>query len=144
MRTRITIGIAVAALAAAAVTAGATGGARVVGNCRHSQVRPAEIVLACADANALLTKLRWRSFGGPTALASGNYTFNDCIPYCAAGKFHSYPVSLVFSAARRCPDGFRDYRLAVGTYTSKTRRPRGAAGGPGKPGRFALYCPLPG
>ena len=133
-----------AAAATASGAAAASGGARVVGDCVHSQVRPSMVVLFCADANAALTHLRWSKFGGATARATGDYAFNDCKPYCAAGKVHSYPVTAVFSRPRRCPDGRRDYRVLVAAYASATNRPSGTDGGRGTPGSFTLNCPIKG
>jgi hypothetical protein len=121
----------------------ASGGVRVVGNCTRSQVRPASIVLACADANSSLTHLKWSSFGGSTARATGDYTYNDCTPTCVAGHFHSYPVTIVFSAPKRCPDGHRDYQVAAATFSSAVR-PSGSLGRRGKPGKLSLVCPLGG
>ncbi len=135
--------LALLAVVIGVTAATATGGARVVGNCTHSQIKPASIILACADANAALTRIHWSSFGGSVAHGSAEYTFNDCKPYCAAGKVHSYPVSLILSDPRRCPDGHRDYRIAVVDYSGASR-PAGSAGGPGKPGKLSLYCPLKG
>jgi hypothetical protein len=139
MRRRAMI-IVLFAAAIGVTAAAASGGVRVVGNCTHSEVRPASIILACADANAAFTRLRWSSFGGVSADASGQFTFNDCNPSCVAGHVHSYPVAVVFSKPRRCPDGHRDYRLAVASYSSAARPP-GAVGGKGKPGRLTLFCP---
>ena len=141
MRARLPVGALVAVLLVAAVVASASGSARIVGNCLHSQVRPSSVVLACADANASFTHLHWSSFGGTTAHATGNYTFNDCTPTCVAGHVHSYPVVITFSAAKHCPDGFNDYRKALATYDT-SKRPSGAQGGAGKPGTMELFCPL--
>ena len=135
--------MAVLAAVIGVAAARASGGARVVGNCTASQVRPASIVLACADANSALTRLHWRTFGGATARATGDFTYNDCTPSCVAGHTHSYPVAIVFSAPKRCPDGHRDYQVADARFSS-ARRPPGPAGGPGKPGKLALFCPLKG
>jgi hypothetical protein len=106
-------------------------------------VRPATIILACADANVELTRLRWTSFGGSTARATGDYTYNGCMPDCAAGHFHSYPIAVVLSAPRKCPDGHRDYRVASALWSSSSR-PAGSLGGSGKPGKISLSCPLKG
>jgi len=123
LRSRILI-IALALAGAIAVPALASGDARrVVGDCTKSQVRPATIVVACADANLQLTHLRWASFGAATAHASGSYYINDCNPYCAAGHFHSYPVKVVLSQAAVCPDKHDDYREATVTFTGS--RPSG-------------------
>jgi hypothetical protein len=112
---------------------------RVVGDCTKSQVRPATIVLACADYNLELTRLRWSSFGVSDAYASGQYHVNDCTPNCAAGKFHSYPIKLELSAASVCPDRYDDYRRASVTFTAA--RP---AGQKGAHEALSLSCPLPG
>ena len=61
-----------------------------------AQVRPKSFILACADANDYLAKLRWTSWGGHLASAVGTQEENDCIPYCAAGHFHAYPVDVIF------------------------------------------------
>ena len=67
----------------------------VVLNCLgKAQVRPSSFILACADANDYLTKLSWTSWGPDLASAVGTQEENDCIPYCAAGHFHAYPVDV--------------------------------------------------
>ena len=117
MRPRILITVVLLA-GAIAIPALASGEARrVVGNCTTSQVRPATIVIYCADANAALTHLRWNSFGGASASASGSYHENDCKPNCAAGHFHDYAVRVVLSKARACPDKHDDYRRATLAFT---------------------------
>lgn len=58
----------------------------------HPKVRPADFVLACGDGNSRLTALRWYHWGTNSARARGVNMVNDCKPYCAAGKFHSYRV----------------------------------------------------
>ncbi|HET7244046.1 MAG TPA: hypothetical protein VFJ07_04365 [Streptosporangiaceae bacterium] len=68
----------------------------VVLNCLgHPQVRPGRFTLACADANDYLTGLAWTSWGPKLASATGVQALNDCVPYCAAGHFHRYPVDVV-------------------------------------------------
>jgi len=122
----------------------ASGGDRVVGDCKHSQVKPAQIVVFCADANGLLENMRWSAFGGSTARGTGSYSYNDCSPNCAAGHFHTYPVTVTLTQARRCSDGHTDYRLATAVYSSHTKRPSGPAGKAGQPGKLSLPCPLTG
>jgi hypothetical protein len=136
MRARALIA-ALALLGAIGTAALASGSARrVVGNCFKSQARPATIIIACADDNLVLIHVHWRSFGGPSARASGVYYVNDCHPYCAAGRFHSYPVKLALSRARPCPDGYDDYRLASATFTAG--RPPGVKA----TGALPLLCPV--
>ncbi|MFJ9963114.1 hypothetical protein [Streptomyces avermitilis] len=92
----------------------------------NPNVRPADFILACGDGNSRLSSLEWSHWGLNSATAKGFNLVNDCKPYCAAGKFHSYAVvvrldhpqpwkkhpqvqrytqmSLVYTANR--PDGF--------------------------------------
>lgn len=58
----------------------------------HPDVRPAEFILACGDGNSRLVSLHWSHWNQNSAVARGVNMVNDCKPYCAAGKFHSYPV----------------------------------------------------
>ena len=95
-------GICVAALglglngAASASPAGRFSVRTVVLNCLDQpQVRPGRFTLACADANDYLTGLAWKSWGPKLASATGVQALNDCVPYCAAGHFHRYPVDVV-------------------------------------------------
>ena len=62
------------------------------------QVRPATVVLACADYNSLIQKISWTSWTRTLASGTGTLVQNDCIPYCAAGHFHSYPVLVMLWA----------------------------------------------
>lgn len=58
----------------------------------HPEVRPADFMLACGDGNSLLSTLHWSQWLPNSAIATGFNVVNDCKPYCAAGKFHSYAV----------------------------------------------------
>ncbi|MEU9734595.1 hypothetical protein [Streptomyces sp. NPDC048002] len=60
----------------------------------HPKVRPADFMLACGDGNSRLASLKWSQWGERTARATGVNHVNDCKPYCAAGRFHSYPVTV--------------------------------------------------
>ena len=83
----------------AALNAGASwySQSTVVLNCQNrAQVRPSSYVLACADANDYLTRLSWKSWGPGLASATGVQKENDCVPDCASGHFHSYPVDVIF------------------------------------------------
>jgi hypothetical protein len=50
------------------------------------EVRPSYLTLACADANTLGSHLKWSKWGPTEAYATGIYTWNTCVPYCAASK----------------------------------------------------------
>ncbi|WP_327398988.1 hypothetical protein OG194_01700 [Streptomyces sp. NBC_01288] len=60
----------------------------------HPQVRPTDFMLACGDGNSRLTSLRWTSWNSDSATATGVNVVNDCKPYCAVGKFHSFAVTV--------------------------------------------------
>jgi hypothetical protein len=62
-----------------------------------SPVEPNAIIVACADANLRLDHLVWNSWGTTHATGVGDVDENDCIPFCAAGKFHQYPVRITLS-----------------------------------------------
>jgi len=139
MRTRLLF-LTALALGAVAISALASGNARrVVGNCRTSQVRPASIVVACADDGIQLTKLHWSSFGGTTAAASGTYYVNLCTPTCVAGRFASFPMRLTLANAALCKDHYDDYRTAR-VHFSAGRPPRQKSATLA----LSLSCPLPG
>lgn len=104
------LALVIAVLAAAGLTVGLTGSARatparpalhsgqiVVFDCFGSKplVKPKTFILACGDGNAYFKKLSWTSWTPGLASAKGTYVQNDCIPYCAAGHFHSYPAVVV-------------------------------------------------
>ncbi|MFD9096588.1 hypothetical protein [Streptomyces collinus] len=58
----------------------------------NRDVRPTDFILACGDGNSRLAGLNWTHWGGGRAKAAGVNWVNDCKPYCAAGRFHPYPV----------------------------------------------------
>ncbi|MDQ0994575.1 hypothetical protein [Streptomyces sp. V3I7] len=60
----------------------------------RSNVRPNDFVLACGDGNSRLAGLHWSQWGPAGATAQGVNVVNDCKPYCAAGTFRSYPVTV--------------------------------------------------
>ncbi|MEU8435721.1 hypothetical protein AB0F18_22980 [Streptomyces sp. NPDC029216] len=95
---------AVAAPAAAQAPAPADPYPVVVVDCfSAAQVQPEEYVLACGDGNNRLVGLHWDSWGAATATATGTDMVNDCRPYCAAGRFRAYPVTVTLSDPRPWP-----------------------------------------
>ena len=76
----------------------------VVADCQgQPQVRPAKLTLSCADGNDYLTGLSWTSWTAGLASATGVQEVNDCLPYCAAGHFHGYPVDVIFWGGTSLP-----------------------------------------
>ena len=80
----------------------------VVVNCLgKQQVKPGTIVLACADYNSLIQKITWTSWTRGLASGTGTLVQNDCVPYCAAGHFHRYPVLVILWANQAYGSGQR-------------------------------------
>jgi hypothetical protein len=116
--------VALAAIAGLAVAAAAGAGAPspTISDCGKLVRRPSALVIACADGNYELRSLKWSSWGGPTASASGTAIVNDCIPYCAKGHFHNYGIRVILSRVIRCASG-RRYGLASVRFLAS--RPKG-------------------
>ncbi|WP_052069078.1 hypothetical protein [Streptacidiphilus albus] len=117
------------AAGAATVTRGATAAApatasapqHVVPDCSgRAQVKPGAIVLTCADDGIGLMGLHWTSWTPQLASAYGTERENDCIPYCAHGHIHYYPVvvEVLGSAAVKGHPGELRYTEATITYTA--------------------------
>jgi hypothetical protein len=75
-------------------------------------VKPAEVVLACADAGLGVRRIVWLGWGQPVTAGLGTAYANDCTPTCAAGHFHSYRGVLLLSGTQRC-HGKIAYRTAT-------------------------------
>jgi hypothetical protein len=129
------LALAGAGLAAAAPLAGPR---RVVGNCDRSQIRPSTIWISCNNPSFSFMKLRWSAFGGPTARAFGVLRLESCPSACDPRAVADYPVVVVASKARRCPDRDDDYRLLDVAYRSSAR----PSGTPAKTPPLVLFCPL--
>lgn len=107
---------AVASLASAG-TSTAHGSRTVLLDCAgEARTRPADYVLACGDGNSRLTSLRWERWASGEAEGRGVNVVNDCVPYCAAGTFHGYPVTVRLDA----PSGgeVRHYTRVTLTFTA--------------------------
>lgn len=57
-------------------------------------VKPAGIILTCADGGISIEKIVWRDWSVNTASGSGLYVYNDCDPDCADGTYHKVQVEL--------------------------------------------------
>ena len=139
MRTRALVGAALlgaicAGLAVASVDAVLR---PTIPNCGRPVVAPKALTLACADANYGLVRMSWRHWGAATTTGTGSASANDCTPYCAAGHFHTYPVTATASRLRACRAG-RQYTLLVLRYPGK--RPAGL----GRTDTWKFPCNAPG
>ncbi|MFJ8191920.1 hypothetical protein ACIQ8D_19435 [Streptomyces sp. NPDC096094] len=99
----------------------------VLVNCSSQpEVRPEAFLLACGDGNSRLVSLRWFRWDANAAVGRGSNAINDCDPYCAAGTFRSYPVTVRLDQPRAWEKdaGERHYTRMTLTYTDG--RPDGA------------------
>jgi hypothetical protein len=117
-------------LAATGAQAGTT---PLISNCGKFVAKPKQMTLFCADLGGFLEKLRWRSWGSARASATGIASVNDCSPYCAAGHFHSYPITVTGGRLMKCGATWH-YNLLTVTFTGA--RPKGLL----KVNRFPLTC----
>jgi len=94
-----------AASAATQVPQQAVASLPVVVNCSmKTQVRPGAFTLACADGNAYVGGMSWTAWGSSSALASGKYSFNDCIPNCLSGHGHTFSGLVVLWGVKALPN----------------------------------------
>lgn len=70
---------------------------RVIADCSEMAIRPKTIGLACADGYLQLIDARWSTWTTTRATGTGTYEYNDCEPYCAAGKIHRVKATFALS-----------------------------------------------
>ena len=63
----------------------------------ESHFEPSWISLACADGNSGAQDLAWTSWTDTTAVGTGEFFENHCVPSCAAGTFGYYPATFSLS-----------------------------------------------
>jgi len=101
-----TTALLAAALATGQATAAAPAAPRpslLVDCLHHGTVRPAGYTIACADGGNHLTGLTWPRWGRTVAAGTGVQHANDCIPACANGHIHTFPVAVTLSKPKRLP-----------------------------------------
>jgi hypothetical protein len=129
MRSRalLVVLVAAACIAGGATSTGAATQTVVPRDCVHEAVKPRSIIITCADANFVLTGLKWSHWRRRSAAGAGSAKINDCKPSCANGHFHKYPVSVSLSSAHFCRKAgktqFRRMRLTfTGTVPAGIKR----------------------
>jgi hypothetical protein len=127
--------LAVAVVLFTAITALASAPLKIT-NCNSAASRPKLLTLTCGDGNTVLKGLRWSSFGGNDARASGTLVINTCEPNCAAGRDVSYPVSAKASEPRSCRKGVRVYNKLTLTFAGRTPKRSVSLE------RWTLGCPI--
>ena len=87
------------------------------------QVRPHEVVFACADDGFGVDRLTWVTWGGARAVGLGSAYANDCKPTCVAGHVQRYRAVLIVSGTQRCPNGAVAYRTATYAFIGRSPFP---------------------
>jgi hypothetical protein len=93
-RLEILLAAGMAAFGAAPTSANGNATPVAVGNCGVQATKPTDLTIACGDGNDYLKSMKWTVWSDTVARGSGVEGVNDCNPYCAAGKFHSYRVTV--------------------------------------------------
>lgn len=115
----------------------------MVVNCLNKpQVRPASFVLTCADANDVLTGLRWVGWASE-AFATSTETINNCTPNCAQGRFISYPALVALWRPEPLPNhpGVRYFSRVTRIYPGK-RPPLYSCHGVGTPACYPVTATM--
>ena len=70
-------------------------------------VRPKSLLVMCGDGNGGLKDLGWTSWGSQEAFARGVYTWNTCVPACAApnSKWDNTAATVALSDPLPTPQG---------------------------------------
>jgi hypothetical protein len=106
----LTITAAVAGLAAGglalAPAAVAAPGDTVVINCAgKGEVKPQEIVITCADAGVMVTKISWKTWNNNQAKGTGTLVWNTCLPKtCVDGIVEKYKVKVTLGRVASGPN----------------------------------------
>lgn len=103
----------------------------------HARVRPASVVVACADTNFYFSGLKWKRWDERGAVATGVAHANDCTPNCASGTFHTYKAELRLSRSVTCNQG----RLVFSRYWWRRDGPKPRYGAEIIPCRFLKIVP---
>lgn len=92
--------------------------------CYDLRYRPSRVVIACADGNFRLRRLRWENWNSAVARADGIARVNDCLPACAGGRVRHLPVRVKAFSRKLCAGAGR-YVYSRLTFRMLGRLPRG-------------------
>jgi hypothetical protein len=87
------------------------------GDCGKPTYKPTKIIVTCGDANNVLTKIKWESYGTTAASGSATALVNDCNPNCAAGKARKFPAVVTLTKPKNCGGGVTQFTKLVETFT---------------------------
>ncbi|NMN94245.1 hypothetical protein [Antrihabitans stalactiti] len=120
-----TFAVAMVAGGSALLAADAAGAAEpnpVVQDCDNvGQVKPAMLILACADRGLVLQNVVWKNWGDGHATGSGTLIANTCVPNCAAGNYTRSTVTVELGAVTGSDHHFSEVTITYPDGTSDTR-----------------------
>jgi hypothetical protein len=85
--------------------------------CGKPTYKPSQIVVTCGDANTVVQRITWKSYGDKTASGSGTAVVNDCDPNCASGHPLKSPATVALAKPKDCGKGVTQFTSLVMTYT---------------------------
>jgi hypothetical protein len=85
------------------------------------QVRPASIVVTCADANFSFAQIHWVTWGATSAQGMATAHVNLCQPNCSAGMVVAAPAAVTLGSPKACR-GARVFTHLAWRFTSSTPR----------------------
>src|SRR5204862_248935 len=86
--------------------------------CTTPSYKPTQIVITCGDANSVLARIKWESYGTDVASGSAIALVNACDPNCAQGRFHRYPAVVDLKSPRDC-GRYKQFTKLVETFTGR-------------------------
>jgi hypothetical protein len=95
-------------------------------DCGKPTYKPTKIVVTCGDANNVVTKIKWESYGTKAASGTGTALVNDCDPNCASGKAKKFPVVVTLTTPKNCGGGITQFTRLVETFTDAKPKSAGS------------------
>ncbi len=74
----------------------------VTSTCHREQYKPTTIVLACANGNTFIHRLRWSKWTSTKAIGRGDEAINTCQPDCATGRVTQMAVTVALGKPGSC------------------------------------------
>ena len=100
-----TAGIAAGGLALAPAVTAAAGDTVVINCVGKGEVKPKEIVVTCADAGVMVSKITWTKWNANEAKGSGTLVWNTCLPKtCVDGIVQTYKVKVTLGRVASGPN----------------------------------------
>ncbi|MEI6361376.1 MAG: hypothetical protein WCP95_04525 [Actinomycetes bacterium] len=98
-------GVALGGVALAPAAGAATGDTVVINCVGKGQVKPKEIVITCADAGVMVTKIKWSKWTNNEAKGTGTLVWNTCLPKtCVDGIVQNYKAKVTLGRVASGPN----------------------------------------